>query len=291
MIKSRYISRRFDEATILAVMAKIAFSPEQALEEGDYAVLAALRRSSEDWQLPLDQTADRLATYSDEQISGLVSNVKGILHEMEFVQLENSDGDAVFAAQFPDTNHKGVDVQMTDTSSGDTWAVQLKSTDDSQSIMDWMDSNPDSEILVSEELAEKMDIPDSGFSNEDMTMRVEDFVDKMISLQDEADESLWDYFPPLVAVSAGIIVFELWRRYRTNLITFEQFKWLTLKTLGLKAGKYVALLAAMGVPGLNVVVGAYLLGALVLAITDALDDAPNFKPFSFLGRTTATADA
>lgn len=291
MIKSRYISRRFDEAAILATMAKIAFSPEQTLGEGDYAVLAALRRSSEDWQLPLDQTAERLATYSDEQISGLVSNVKGILHEMEFVQLENTDGDSVFAAQFPETNHKGVDVQMMDAGSGDTWAVQLKSTDDSQSIIDWMDSNPDSEILVSEELAEKMDIPDSGFSNEDMTMRVEDFVDKMINMQDAADESLWDYFPPLVAVSAGIIVFELWRRYRADLITFDQFKRLTLKTLGLKAGKYVALLVAMGVPGLNVVVGAYLLGALVLAITDALEDAPNFKPFSFLGRTTATAGA
>ena len=44
---------------------------------------------------------------SDEQLVGVVSNVKGILHEMEYVRLENTDGDSISAAMFPDTNHKG----------------------------------------------------------------------------------------------------------------------------------------------------------------------------------------
>ena len=31
----------------------------------------------------------------EDSIGGIVSNVKGILHEMEWVAMENSDGDSV----------------------------------------------------------------------------------------------------------------------------------------------------------------------------------------------------
>ncbi|WP_295583132.1 hypothetical protein [uncultured Lamprocystis sp.] len=135
---------------------------------------------------------------------------------------------------------------------------------------------------MTEELSEKMYLPSSGFSNEELTVRVEDFVDTMIDLQFSGDQSLCEYFPPFVAASAGIIVFELWRRYRTGQLSLEEFKSMTLKTLGLKAGKYGALLTAMAVPGLNVVVGAYLLGSLILAVSRAADRVPAVRQFSFL---------
>ena len=127
-----------------------------------------------------------------------------------------------------------------------------------------------------------MDISSTGFSNEDLTMRVEDFVDRLLKVNESADPALWETFPPLVAASSGIIVFELWRRYRAGTISFDNFRNLTLKTVGLKAGKYAVLLGALSVPGLNVVVGAYLLGSLILAVGSTVDMAPNFKPFSFL---------
>jgi len=282
VIRQQYISRRFDEASILATLAKLAFSAEPSLDEGDYAVLAALRRSSEEWELSITETAERLSTYSDDRIAGLVNNVKGILHEMEFQRLENDDGDSVVAALFPDTNHRTVDIQLLDRATGDAWKVQLKATDDLNAIDSWMDSNPDTEILVTEELSERMGIASSGISNEDLTVRVEAFVDQMIEIGEDADDSVWNYFPSLVAASAGIIVFELWRRYRAGSISFDQFKGLALRTLGIKAAKYGAIFAALAVPGLNVLVGAYLLGSLIFAVNDVVGKAPNFRPFSFL---------
>ena len=140
MIKHSFISKRFDEAAILASLARVAFYSEDELLEEDYAALAALRRSSPDWDLSISEASERISSYSEEQIGGLVNNVKGILHEMEFQRLENEDGDSVIAALYPDTNHKGVDVQMMDTSSGDAWSVQLKATDDMTAINNWMES-------------------------------------------------------------------------------------------------------------------------------------------------------
>ena len=282
MITQSYISRRFDETAILATLGKLAFSPEPTLVEQDYAVLAALRRSSDEWELSVSDTAARLSTYDEDQISGLVNNVKGILHEMEFQRLENEDGDSVVAALFPDTNHRTVDVELVDEKTGNSWEIQLKATDDLSAIGSWIDSNPDAEILVTEELSERMGLPSSGLSNEDLTMRVEDFVDRMIEIGDDVDDTLWNYFPPLVAASAGLIVFELWRRYRIGVISFEEFKALSFKTLGVKSAKYGAIFAALAVPGLNVVVGAYLLGSLIFAVNGLVGKSPSFRPFSFL---------
>ncbi|HAC88087.1 MAG: hypothetical protein CME82_16555 [Halomonas sp.] len=282
MIKHSYISKRFDETAILSTLGKLAFASDPELLEQDYAVLAALRRSSSEWDLSVADTAERLAIYDDSQIGGLVNNVKGILHEMEFQRLENEDGDSVVAALFPDTNHRTVDVQLLDESTGDAWEVQLKATDDMSAIGAWIDSNPDTEIFVTEELSQRMGLPSSGLGNEELTMRVEDFVDRMVEIGNEAEDTLWNCLPPLVAASAGIIVFELWRRYRSGRITFEEFKALSFKTLGLKAAKYGATFAALAVPGLNVIVGAYLLGSLIFAVNGLVDRSPSFRPFSFL---------
>lgn len=280
MIKKTYISKRFDEVAILATLGKLAFTPDPTLLEEDYAVLIALRRSSPEWELSIPDTAERLASYDEAQIGGLVNNVKGILHELEFQRLENEDGDTVVAALFPDTNHRTVDIQLVDQQSGDTWELQLKATDNVSMIGSWIDANPDTEIFVTEELAEKMGLPSSGLSNEDLTIRVEDFVDRMVDLEYEPNETLWDYFPPLVAASAGIITFELWRQYRSGVITFEEFKVLTIKTLGVKAAKYGIIFTALAVPGVNVVVGAYVLSSLIFAVNGLLGKAPSFKPLS-----------
>lgn len=277
----RFLSFRFDEGAILTALAKITWADEPP-RETDYAVLAALKRSSPEWDLPLEQISEKLSTYSDDQILGLVNNVKGILHEMEFQAVENSDGDSVYAALFPDTNHEGVDVQLTDTSSGETWEVQLKSTANSGLINDWLESNPDSQILVTEELAEKMDLESSGLSNQEMTIRVEDFVDRMQELNQAADESIWACFPLLPLLSSGIIVFELWRRHRAGILAIDQFRDLTLKTLGIKAAKYATLFAALSVPGLNVVVAVYLLASLVMSSASIAHEAMRFRPIKWM---------
>lgn len=277
----RFLSCRFDEGAILAALAKVAWSDEPPVET-DYAVLAALKRSSPEWDLPLEQISEKLSGYSDEQIPGLVNNVKGILHEMEFQVIENSDGDGVMAALFPDINHEAVDVQLVDTGTGESWEVQLKATDNPSLINEWLESNPDSQILVTEELAEQMDLESSGLSNEDLSIRVEDFVDRMQEMNESADESLWSFFPLLPVFSSGIIVVELWRRYRDGILTSDQFRNLTIKTLGIKAAKYAALFTALSVPGLNIVVGAYLLACLVMSSSALVSGVMGFRPLQWL---------
>ena len=106
----------------MALLPRLPFS-SQALEEIDYGVLAALQRSSPECNLPLDQVAEKLNAYDEDQIAGLVSNVKDISHEMEFQVLEKSDGDSVFAALFPETNHQSVDVQLFDQATNESWEI------------------------------------------------------------------------------------------------------------------------------------------------------------------------
>jgi hypothetical protein len=52
---------------------------------------------------------------NEESIVGVVNNTKGVLHEMEFVALENDDGDTVYASLFADPHHADTDVQFTDS--------------------------------------------------------------------------------------------------------------------------------------------------------------------------------
>lgn len=286
MIKQQFISKRFDEAAILAALVKVAFESEPVFGDAEYSVIASLRRSSPDWDLPIDEIGERLSLYSEDQIGGLISNVKGILHEMEFVRLENEDGDSIFASLYPDTNQKSLDIQMFDESTQNQWSIQLKATDDVSYVNSWIESNEDAEILVTNELSEKMGLPSSGMDNEALTVRVESFVDRLIDLKDATDTAIWDYIPPLIVASSGIIVFEIWRRYRRNELTLEEFRWLTLRTLGVKTGKYVSVFAALAVPGLNVIIGAYLLGSFVLALSKYYDKTPNFKPFAVFGSSS-----
>ena len=141
MINQQFISKRFDEAAILTALVKVAFESEPVFGDAEYSVIASLRRSSPDWDLPIDEIGERLSLYSEDQIGGLISNVKGILHEMEFVRLENEDGDSIFASLYPDTNQKSLDIQMFDESTQNQWSIQLKATDDVSYVNSWIESN------------------------------------------------------------------------------------------------------------------------------------------------------
>ena len=123
------------------------------LSDGDHAILAALRRSNPVLEnAPLPEVQDYLRSLNEEQVPGLISNVKGILHEMEFVRVENDDGDSVYASFFDATNHPDTDIQLLDRSTGETWEAQLKATDNAAYVTDWIEQHPSGEILVTDEL-------------------------------------------------------------------------------------------------------------------------------------------
>jgi len=270
----QYIRRNIDEAAIVAALAAVGTTEFLAeLSDQDQLVLAALRRANHSLS---DATVEEIQSYlsglDEEQIPGLVSNVKGIVHEMEFVRLENEDGDSVYASMFEQSNHPDTDVNFVDAASGATWEVQLKATDNVGYVQDWIDTHPDGEILVTSELAEEMNLPSSGQTNEQLTASVQDFVDKMV--ESDAAEEMWDYFPALSVLSVSIIVFELWRRYQRGEINSLRFKQLVALATGLKVAKIAAITFLLTIPVVGQVTGALLIANLLLGAKSTWFDSP-----------------
>ncbi|MBF0256710.1 MAG: hypothetical protein HQL47_09690, partial [Gammaproteobacteria bacterium] len=171
----RYLKNHFDEAAILACLTDLAFSPGFQIDAENQSILAALRRSSEEFRYAsVEEMGARLAEYNGSQIDGLINNIKGIAFEMEFVALENADGDSVYASIYPETNHPGFDVQLFDEASGEQWPLQLKATDDLGYVKDWIEAHPEGEIVVTDELAQRLGLDTTGIENGELTARVED---------------------------------------------------------------------------------------------------------------------
>lgn len=265
----RFFKTNLEEVLILASFKAIRYGGEPT--EHDPVILAAFSRYSKETQ-DLQSLRDYLGSLSDEQIPGVVSNIKGIVHEMEFVNYENSDGDSVTAALFPETNHEGFDLLLTDGATGDSWEVQLKTTDSSSYVQQWIDKYPEGEILVSEEIASEMGLPSSGFSNEEIIVKVEAFVDGLISAEPDSKAfDLLSAFPltsAAFAVSAAFVVMELHKRFKAGEIVRKQFRDMTIRTTGIKAGKFALLMVALHIPGINVVVGAALVAKLLISLGD-----------------------
>jgi len=258
----RYVHRNLDEMLVLGALAKFAYRPDEALTQDDETVLQAFQRSV---GVLHDAGADEVRAYvrelTPDQLHGLVNNIKGVLHEMEFVEMENSDGDSIVAELYPATNHPGYDIVMTDASTGETWDVQLKATDSVGYVQDWMDAHPDGEILVTDELAEEMDLPSTGMSDAGVTVRVEDFVDRIQDAPDDAP--CWTHLPWLTAISLSLVALELYRRYCRGELTASQMRRKLALATGLKAAKLAALVALLSVPVVNVVVAAGLVAKLI----------------------------
>ena len=263
------IRRNIDEAAILAVLVKLKLQQFSAQSEPDEMVLAALRRSSETFRnADVETTAQMLADYDESQVIGLTSNVKGILHELEFARIENEDGDQVLASLYPDITHPGFDIQFQNMDTGESWDVQLKATEDVAYVEGWIEEHPDGDILVTEEIAEEMGLETSGLSNDELTVRVKDFVDKMISAAD--DDSMWDYFPALLPIAIAMAMFELWRRYKSGEIDMARFKQLAIRMSGLKAAKIGTIILLLGIPFVGFVTAVALVAKILLSVRDQL---------------------
>lgn len=265
----RYLRRNFDELLIVGALARLAISDE-ALNTEEQAVALALRRSSPNLH---DATPEELSAYlqrfDEEQIPGLVSNIKGILHEVEFVEVENADGDRVQAALFAETNHPDTDVLLTDTATGESWEIQLKATDDAGYVRDWLEAHPDGEIVVTQELAEQLDLPTSGLENQELTVRTEQVIEKLCDLDE--NDSLWDYFPVIGVVSVAVLIWELWRQHLAGEMTRVEFQRIAARLTGLKLAKIGLLTLLLSIPGVNVVTGIYLVARLLLTMDSVSD--------------------
>ena len=265
----RYFAKStWDELLILGTLAKVTYDNATYFNDEEYAVLAALRRTTPDLShASPEEIGDYLRTMNEDSIVGVVNNTKGVLHEMEFVALENEDGDTVYASLFADPHHADTDVQLTDSATGSVYEVQLKTTSDPSYINEWLDQHPDGDIIVNSEMADKMGLASSGLSNQQLTLTTEDFLDKALAAD---DDSLWDYVPFLSVASISWIVWGLWQRYCQKLITLDEFKQLAARATGIKVAKISVLVLLLSIPVVNVVTGAALVAHVITSLSQVV---------------------
>lgn len=262
VMKAKEIKFQVDDAVILAVAAKLASQSAGPLTVDEEAALAALRRGHPSAGPTDEELGQWLGHMDSQQLQGVISNTKGVLHEMRFVELENDDGDSVYAAQFAATNHEGFDVTFSDGSSGAEWMAQLKATESTSYVNEWLEANPGGQLLVTSEIAERMGLETSGVSNAELTADTEDLVDKLIA-SGESD-ALWDYLPALSAVSVAMVVFELHGRLERGEIEPQKFRWMIAKAGGQRAARVMAITVLLGIPGVNILTA---IGLLANALT------------------------
>ncbi|MFM2057794.1 MAG: hypothetical protein RLY71_2179 [Pseudomonadota bacterium] len=134
-------------------------------------VLEALRRSTISLR---DASEGELGDYLNElepaAWKGVASNVKGIYHELLYVEQYNATHDDSFARIFEATNHPGVDVQIYATDTGEVLkVVQLKAVESAAAVNEHLERYPDIPVAVTDEVEIKFDdarVKSSGFSND-----------------------------------------------------------------------------------------------------------------------------
>jgi hypothetical protein len=154
---------------------------EWSLEEA--LVLQALRRSARALEsADTDELAEYVRSLSPEQLRGVASNVKGIYHELLFVQAENAGWDSVAAKVKEFTNHPGGDVEFI-VDGNVVGEVQLKAVASEAEVLEHLARYPEIGVRVTEEVAGMMPgIESSGFQNEELTR---DVYDRLEQLQGE----------------------------------------------------------------------------------------------------------
>ncbi|MEW9150673.1 MULTISPECIES: hypothetical protein [Acinetobacter] len=261
-----YLRKNFDALAITTVLAKLAWNARTPqLTEADQAVLAALRRShAELANAPLEDIQAYLQGFDEQQIVGLVSTVKGMLHDMEFVRLDHEDGDSLYAAYLDQHDHTDFDVLLADQHSGESWQLQLKAIEGTGTGKDWIAAPPEETLLTTEEIATQLGLESSGLSTKELTQSVEDAIDVIVTAKDPNDEHFWDYFPAISVASVSLAIYELFRRYQQQEISWSEFKWMAAKVSGIKVSKIAFIGLLLGLPVVGQVTGAYLVAKLLL---------------------------
>jgi hypothetical protein len=145
-------------------------TPEQVL------VLEALRRSDGDLANASEaELSEYLHAFSPQQMQGVANNVKGIYHELQFVEKYNEDSHDTYAVLHEATNHQGSDVMIKSKETDEVLEeYQLKATDSVSYVRAHQSRYENIDVLATSEVAERMEgVETSYFSNAEMTLKVD----------------------------------------------------------------------------------------------------------------------
>jgi len=186
--------RRFPQYVIAGVIyALLTHTTVDDSRESQLA-LQAIRRSKVEWNDASEaELSSELEDMGPEQLKGLANNVKGIYHELLFVDDYNSSHQDTYAELYEATNHPGADVRILSRESGELIEeLQLKATDNADLIQEHFERYPDIKVVATEEIAATTGLAgSSGISNPEITDQTDSTLDGLAdnTIMDRATES------------------------------------------------------------------------------------------------------
>jgi len=214
------------------------------LELENDLVLEALKRSTGRLE---NASVDELSSYvqdlSPEQLKGVVSNTKGIYHELLYIERYNASGAETVAQIMGPVNYPGADVQFF-LDDHVVREVQLKAVSSPSLVYEHLERYPDIEILVTEETAAMLEgIESSGLSNAVLSQEV---AQRMEALQGEGVlEELTDAVLTSVFVTSGFAIWSVLARREDQKFDFKPY----LSNAGIAVGAATAVEAMVVVAG------------------------------------------
>jgi len=263
-----FVQKNIDELAVISVISKLR-SGEKIVSEEETVILEAMIRSSNKIT-DLDSAinfAKTTAAKGADSLMGAANNIKGIAHELIYIKTENEDGDSVFAFMPEDTNHPQFDVLTINNATGEQKWEQLKTTTNPENINSWIEKYPGSEgsLKVNIEMADKLGFESTGISDKELSIDVNNFLDKLIQMDEDALTQIIETSPPLTIIAASFVVYGLYKRYQQDEISKKQFISMSAKITGIKAAKIVMLLSLLALPGIGQVVAVYLISSLMFS--------------------------
>lgn len=263
-----FVQKNIDELAVISVISKLR-SGEKIVSEEEIVILEAMIRSSNKIT-DLDSAinfAKTTAAKGADSLMGAANNIKGIAHELIYIKTENEDGDSIFAFMPEDTNHPQFDVLTINNATGEQKWEQLKTTTNPENINSWIEKYPGSEgsLKVNIEMADKLGFESTGVSDKELSIDVNNFLDKLIQMDEDALSQIIETSPPLTIIAASFVVYGLYKRYQQDEISKNQFISMSAKITGIKAAKIVMLLSLLALPGIGQVVAVYLISSLMFS--------------------------
>lgn len=165
------MNKRIYISIVPAVLLKLLDQEAHAFTPDEMMVIEAIKRSDNDLvDADIEEISSYLSQYSPAQLQGISNNVKGIYHEIRFVETENTDGDDIEAELYELTNHPGADVRLINTATGEVTDIQLKAANSVHYVGEHLNRYPDIDVLATEEVSNNLSgVGSSGFSNDELT--------------------------------------------------------------------------------------------------------------------------
>jgi hypothetical protein len=217
--------------------------------------------------------------YDDDQMRGVLSDLKGDLHERMVAAAENTDGDQFIARLHDDPYHRSTDLVFENTETGESFAVSLKATDSDSYIEHALSRYPGDPIMATDEVAKRFGDDDrvvsSGILNEELESVTAENFDKL--LQEVNPSSLDTAGGVLIgsSLAAAVAIWPFFVALQRERISKEKFEMACAKILGKSGLRLVPRL--MGSIALGPIYMWYALAKGVMSLNDLVDPVEETK--------------